>query len=184
MWRADEEEDAERKADEIEMKDDVSEPKDKTFRPHVVVFDLDACVWWPEMYMIRGGSPFAYDSASGTAKGDCSCPFFGFWRRLTPASRAQQPAIYLDKFGERVKLMGHVREIWRDLHLSDEWKANKTRVAIASRCDEPEWAHELLGKFEVAKVCIFLPLLPFISLCLRQHRAVLVSLRRARCAFW
>jgi hypothetical protein len=29
-------------------------------RPKVVVFDLDACLWYPEMYMMSGG-PFHVD---------------------------------------------------------------------------------------------------------------------------
>ena len=26
--------------------------------PKLVVFDLDACCWYPEMYMVRRGPPF------------------------------------------------------------------------------------------------------------------------------
>ena len=26
--------------------------------PRLVVFDLDACCWYPEMYMVRRGPPF------------------------------------------------------------------------------------------------------------------------------
>jgi magnesium-dependent phosphatase 1 len=88
--------------------------------PQVVVFDLDACCWTPEMYQIRGGAPFKYNSATCEA---------------------------ISSGGEKVQLLGDVRAIWAELHSGERWR--ETEVAIASRCDEPQWAHELLGKFEV-----------------------------------
>ena len=37
-------------------------------RPKVVVFDLDGCVWYPEMYMLwGGGAPFT-SQANGDLK--------------------------------------------------------------------------------------------------------------------
>lgn len=88
-------------------------------KPKVVVFDLDGCLWDPEMYMLswRGGAPF-------TPEGD--------------AMVAQS--------GERVVLLGAAREILRELR-SDKWSAIK--VGISSRTDEPAWAAELLEKFKV-----------------------------------
>ena len=36
-------------------------------RPKLVVFDLDACIWSPEMYELwGGGAPFTYDAAANT----------------------------------------------------------------------------------------------------------------------
>ena len=29
--------------------------------PKLFVFDLDNCIWYPEMYMLGGGPPFKYD---------------------------------------------------------------------------------------------------------------------------
>ena len=88
--------------------------------PRIVVFDLDACCWTPEMYQLGSGAPFRYDVAR------CE-------------------AIASD--GEKVRLLGDVRASWGELHSGDRWR--QTEVAIASRCDEPHWARELLGKFEV-----------------------------------
>jgi magnesium-dependent phosphatase 1 len=88
--------------------------------PRIVVFDLDACCWTPEMYQLGRGAPFRYDVAR------CE-------------------AIASD--GEKVRLLGDVRAIWEELHSGERWR--QTEVAIASRCDEPQWARELLGKFEV-----------------------------------
>jgi magnesium-dependent phosphatase-1 len=89
-------------------------------KPKVVVFDLDGCLWDPEMYMLswRGGAPFEPD-------GDAM----------------------LAQSGERVVLLGAAREILRELRTTDDWSA--TKVAISSRTDEPAWAAELLDKFRV-----------------------------------
>lgn len=86
--------------------------------PRLVVFDLDACCWFPEMYMLSAGSPFA---------------------------KTKDPTIMTTCRGERVRLLGDVRDIWRELHDSD------ARVAVASRCDVPEWARELLKTYEVTE---------------------------------
>lgn len=72
------------------------------------------------MYQIARGSPFTYDSAKCEA---------------------------ISSGGERVRLLGDVRAIWGDLHTGERWQ--QTEVAVASRCDEPLWARELLSKFEV-----------------------------------
>ena len=84
------------------------------------MFDLDGCLWDPEMYMLswRGGAPFEPD-------GDAM----------------------LSQSGERVVLLGAAREILRELRTTDDWSA--TKVAISSRTDEPAWAAELLDKFRV-----------------------------------
>ena len=89
-------------------------------KPKVVVFDLDGCLWDPEMFMLswRGGAPFEPD-------GDAM----------------------LSQSGERVVLLGAAREILRELRTTDDWSA--TKVAISSRTDEPAWAAELLDKFRV-----------------------------------
>ena len=89
-------------------------------KPKVVVFDLDGCLWDPEMYMLswRGGAPFTPD-------GDAM----------------------LAQSGERVVLLGAARDILRQLRTTDDWSG--TKVAISSRTDEPAWAAELLDKFRV-----------------------------------
>jgi magnesium-dependent phosphatase 1 len=88
--------------------------------PRIIVFDLDACCWTPELYQIGRGAPFKYDGTK------CEATASG---------------------GDRVRLLGDVRSIWGELHSSELWR--QTDVAIASRCDEPKWARELLSKFEV-----------------------------------
>lgn len=88
--------------------------------PKVVVFDLDGCLWAPDMYMLwGGGAPFA-------VRDD---------RDLD------------DTFGKRVHLLGDVRNILHQLSTATEWEG--VVVAVASCTDEPEWARECMRKFEV-----------------------------------
>ena len=46
-----------------------------------------------------------------------------------------------------MKLLGVVRTVWREIH--ENPKFADTRIGIASRCDEPNWAMELLKMFVV-----------------------------------
>ena len=89
--------------------------------PSCVVFDLDGCLWSPEMYELsweRGGSPFSYD-ASGLMR---------------------------DRKGCIVSLYSGVESALTELATEKRWKG--VTVAVASCCDVPRWAFELLGKFE------------------------------------
>eukprot|EP00930_Biecheleria_cincta_P098365 TRINITY_DN90019_c0_g1_i1.p1 TRINITY_DN90019_c0_g1~~TRINITY_DN90019_c0_g1_i1.p1 ORF type:complete len:184 (+),score=32.01 TRINITY_DN90019_c0_g1_i1:224-775(+) len=87
--------------------------------PKLVVFDLDACCWYPEMYMISDGGDFICQSDPRCARG-----------------RGGK--------GAEVRLLGAVPEIWSALAVRED-----VRVGIASRCDVPEWAEELLKLFRV-----------------------------------
>jgi magnesium-dependent phosphatase 1 len=78
--------------------------------PKVVVFDLDGCVWWPEMYMLWGGGPPFSKQPNGDLK---------------------------DSSGTKTYLMGAVREIMHELKTAPRWAASQ--VAVASSCDEPAW---------------------------------------------
>ena len=91
--------------------------------PRAVAFDLDGCLWEPEMYELwgGGGSPFAKKD-----NGDL-----------------------VDKAGNTVMLIGDARSILTQLATDDKFK--NTHVATASSCDEPEWAHECLGKIELGQ---------------------------------
>ena len=88
--------------------------------PRAVAFDLDGCLWDPEMYELwgSGGSPF-------TKKGED----------------------VVDKGGNTVRLMGDARYVLTLLKTDDTFK--NTHVATASSCDEPRWAKECLEKFEI-----------------------------------
>ena len=111
--------------------------------PALVVFDLDACCWcvlararsaardatliasthrnlrYPEMYMMSSGAPFRKTGDLNVME---SCK------------------------GEAVKLLGMTRPVWALLVGTERFR--RTRVAVASRCDEPAWARELLKMFE------------------------------------
>eukprot|EP00927_Polykrikos_kofoidii_P028169 TRINITY_DN24632_c0_g2_i1.p1 TRINITY_DN24632_c0_g2~~TRINITY_DN24632_c0_g2_i1.p1 ORF type:complete len:211 (-),score=31.42 TRINITY_DN24632_c0_g2_i1:55-687(-) len=90
-----------------------------TMLPKCVVFDLDGCVWHPDMYMLwnGGGAPFQ-QRPDGTLE-DCG--------------------------GNTVALHSGVRAAMNELVDDEKWSG--VTVAAASCCDEPTWAHECLQKF-------------------------------------
>jgi len=90
--------------------------------PKLMVFDLDGCLWDPEMYELIGcgGSPFTLRPEDGNL---------------------------VDKSGNLTELIGDVRKIMHELKCDPKW--SDTLVAIASKCNEPNWANECLDKFEL-----------------------------------
>ena len=60
--------------------------------PRLVVFDLDACCWFPEMYMVRQGPPF-----TKSFEDECKA---------------------VD--GEAINLLGCTRKTWSTISLGDE----------------------------------------------------------------
>lgn len=90
--------------------------------PKAVVFDLDGCLWYPDMYMLwGGGAPF-----NRAAEGDL-----------------------VDVSGAKVRMLGAVPEVLLALKTDARWK--DTVVAVASCTDEPEWAQECMRKFEIGE---------------------------------
>ena len=88
--------------------------------PKVVAFDLDATLWYPEMYQLWGGGAPFKKQADGTL---------------------------LDKSGTKCYMMGDTAAIIRELKTDPKWK--DTKVAYCSCTDEPSWADECMLKFEV-----------------------------------
>jgi len=94
-------------------------------RPRCVVFDLDGCLWSPEMYQLewdRGGAPFT-------------------------AEPADTDGALRDRRGTRVQLHSGVRSAMTELVEDPKWDG--VVVAVASCCDVPSWARELLSKFDL-----------------------------------
>jgi len=89
--------------------------------PKVLVFDLDGCVWDPEMYELwgGGGSPF----------------------------KALKDGNLSDRSGTTVTLLGDIRRIMHEFKTDPKWSS--TIIAVASSCDEPTWARECIQKFPV-----------------------------------
>lgn len=88
-------------------------------RPKLVAFDLDATLWYPEMYMLDG-PPF----------------------KLSSCGKA-----VIDAAGERTRLMGDTPAILRSLATDATWGG--TEVAYVSRTDQPRWAATHLRLFKV-----------------------------------
>eukprot|EP00933_Yihiella_yeosuensis_P046522 TRINITY_DN42055_c0_g1_i1.p1 TRINITY_DN42055_c0_g1~~TRINITY_DN42055_c0_g1_i1.p1 ORF type:complete len:222 (-),score=37.58 TRINITY_DN42055_c0_g1_i1:254-919(-) len=88
-------------------------------KPSCVVFDLDGCLWHPDMYMLwgKGGAPFNLQT-DGTLR---------------------------DRAGNCVAMHSGVPGVMTELSDDDSWKG--VLVAVASCCDEPSWAWECLSKF-------------------------------------
>eukprot|EP00429_Kryptoperidinium_foliaceum_P009402 CAMPEP_0176007290 /NCGR_PEP_ID=MMETSP0120_2-20121206/3157_1 /TAXON_ID=160619 /ORGANISM="Kryptoperidinium foliaceum, Strain CCMP 1326" /LENGTH=203 /DNA_ID=CAMNT_0017340047 /DNA_START=122 /DNA_END=733 /DNA_ORIENTATION=- len=100
--------------------------EDETARPKLVIFDLDGCLWRPEMYelvhfMGNKGAPFR------------------------PSEHDRN--VLLTVGNEPVQLLKDVREVMKELFLDPQWK--DVTVGISSRTDAPHWARELLTKFSV-----------------------------------
>ena len=98
----------------------------KTSRPKAIVFDLDGCLWKPEMYELVWFS-----------KGQ-GAPF---------TSHPEEPGALMSVAGEPIRLLGDVREVMRELLEDPKWK--DCCIGISSRTDEPNWARELLQKFTI-----------------------------------
>lgn len=99
---------------------------DEPDMPRLVVFDLDGCLWRPEMYelihfMGNKGAPFR------------------------PSEHDKN--VLLSVGEEPVQLLKDVRDVMRELYLEPQWK--DIPVGISSRTDAPHWARELLQKFSV-----------------------------------
>ena len=87
--------------------------------PNLIVFDLDGCLWKPELHHL------ARRSTEQT-------PF----QTLTGGTRCRSHA------GSVVTLFNDVPGIIEDIGQQGD-----TQMALSSRTDRPEWACELLGKF-------------------------------------
>uniref|UniRef100_A0A7S4C6K2 Magnesium-dependent phosphatase-1 n=1 Tax=Chrysotila carterae TaxID=13221 RepID=A0A7S4C6K2_CHRCT len=93
--------------------------------PSLIVFDLDAACWMPEMYQLwGGGAPFKQLSTS-------------------PNNRLE------DCRGTAVRLLADVAASFAEIH-ERHTSGEPIMAAVASRSDEPAWARECLRKFVVA----------------------------------
>lgn len=94
--------------------------------PKAIIFDLDGCLWRPEMYELiwfsnGKGAPFRPDP--------------------------KNPSDLLTVGNEPVYLLGDVRDVLSEIYNREDYKGIK--IGISSRTDEPDWARELLSKFMI-----------------------------------
>jgi magnesium-dependent phosphatase 1 len=90
--------------------------------PKLLVFDLDGCVWWPELYMMSG-APYKRD-------------------------RSSHPCNAKDRAGEKIAPFAGARQIFEAIHAartrgdSNSW--SNVKVAVASRTHYARWAEQCL----------------------------------------
>eukprot|EP00049_Salpingoeca_infusionum_P019580 m.362526 g.362526 ORF g.362526 m.362526 type:complete len:187 (-) comp20602_c0_seq1:229-789(-) len=96
----------------------MAEAKDR-IRPRLVAFDLDACSWETEMYLLDG----------------------------QPFRRCDKTGKVFDRSQQEVALFPDMPKILHDLHSHDDWKG--VEVAFVSRTHYPEWAEECLNLIHV-----------------------------------
>ena len=89
--------------------------------PRVLVFDLDGCTWWPEMYHLWGGGGAPFKVTSGDHLSD--------------------------RAGTVVRIMADLKSILKEVKTNQKW--SNTKVAVASSCDEPSWARECIKLFPI-----------------------------------
>ena len=94
--------------------------------PKAILFDLDGCLWTPEMYEIMyfmggRGAPFHEDPSNKD-------------RLLTAGNKP-------------VELLGDVRSVFEEIYRESAFDG--ILIGVSSRTDEPDWARELLDKFRV-----------------------------------
>jgi magnesium-dependent phosphatase 1 len=100
-------------------------------RPKLIVFDLDGCLWKPELYEL----------ARRKRKGENAPPP----PQQSPFSSLAGGNRCRSQVGSVVTLHADVPSILHELSTAEEW--SDTELAISSRTDQPEWARELLGLF-------------------------------------
>jgi magnesium-dependent phosphatase 1 len=108
--------------------------------PQLVIFDLDGCLWRPEMYELLYFS------------GGAGAPFTPPPPPPSDSTTTKNPngiTTLLTCKGEPVYLLGNVPEIMRELYLDPIW--HTVKVGISSRTNEPNWARELLQEFKITK---------------------------------
>jgi magnesium-dependent phosphatase 1 len=96
--------------------------------PRLVVFDLDGCLWRPEVFEILMNEDRA--------------PFSINERDHVPGTTLKTA-----KGKHTFELLGDSRTILYELYCQERWYP--TLVGISSRTDPPEWAHELLAQFSI-----------------------------------
>ena len=95
--------------------------------PRLVIFDLDGCLWKPELFEL-------VTSADGP-------PFMQNPQDTVPGTTL------LSQKRQRIELLGDTRQILHELYTKEEWYPS--RIGISSRTDPPDWAHTLMEEFTV-----------------------------------
>lgn len=119
--------------------------------PRLIVFDLDGCLWKPELYELSRTTSSSSSSRSrlkSTRKQHKSDNNHVLHAPFTKLSGRDNRNLYQcrSNAGSVITLFPDVPEILETILLLQD-KGN-IQMAISSRTDHPDWATELLSKFE------------------------------------
>jgi magnesium-dependent phosphatase 1 len=121
--------------------------------PKLVVFDLDGCLWKPELYellFLRGNSKHTHTTHINTTREGQQIKNHvrdGGHSPFTLDPSDDNGNTMISAQGEPLWLLDHVRPALQQLYTDPQF-AN-TKVGISSKTDEPNWARELLDKYRI-----------------------------------
>lgn len=141
----------------------MSEDQEKFRTPKMVVFDLDNCCWDPEMYQMRSGTPFKYHAGDNTCTssrgekvrllGDVADIWGVLAAGRSKQSRSSGSEECYPALGEHFRASVLTSdEVTKSAIQFDFMQFSNCKIGIASCCDEPDWARDLLGKFRLARL--------------------------------
>mmetsp|Transcript_58205 Transcript_58205/g.87744 ORF Transcript_58205/g.87744 Transcript_58205/m.87744 type:complete len:306 (-) Transcript_58205:1265-2182(-) len=111
-------------------------------RPRLIVFDLDGCLWKPELFELM--FPARSDFVVSNNDDDDDDNDNGFFA-VNPNEQPLPGTTLTTPSYQRLELLGATRSILHELCYDEEWLG--TLVGISSRTDRPDWAYEAMRKF-------------------------------------
>ena len=112
-------------------------------RPKLIIFDLDGCLWKPELFELISPNQRRLDQGSNSFNtetgNDGSFFAINCEEQPYPGTTLTTPTY------QRLELLGATRSILHQLYYDEDWMS--TMIGISSRTDCPDWAMEAMDKF-------------------------------------